>query len=159
MLAARAGFVGQAFGTYAASALSMLDLRDGGWSPSVGLFAALGVLSWFGLRRAALRKPLAAGAIAGLAVWSGLSAGFGVHDHPLLPALTLERLDGTWIALSPLTAGRPAVINLWATWCPPCRVEMPLFTNAQQREPGVSFVFVNQDEGSAVVQHWLSLQP
>ena len=137
----------------------MLDMRDGGWSPSVGLFAALGVLSWFGLRRAALRKPLAAGAIAGLAVWSGLSAGFGVHDHPLLPALTLQRLDGTWIALSPLTAGRPAVINLWATWCPPCRVEMPLFTNAQQREPGVSFVFVNQDEGSAVVQHWLSLQP
>lgn len=44
LLAARAGFVGQAFGTYAASALSMLDMRDGGWSPSVGLFAALGVL-------------------------------------------------------------------------------------------------------------------
>lgn len=159
LLAARAGFVVQAFDAYAASPLSVLDLRDGGWSPWGGLVAALSMLAWFGLRWGTLRKPLAAGAIAGLAVWSGLSALLGVHDRPMLPALTLQRLDGTSIALSPLTAGRPAVINLWATWCPPCRVEMPLFASAQQREPGVSFVFVNQGEGASGVQRWLSLQP
>lgn len=158
LLAARAAFVVQAFDAYATSPWSMLDLRDGGWSPWVGLVAALGVLAGFGWRRAALRKPLAAGAIAGLAVWAGLSSVLGVHDRPMLPALALQRLDGAPIALAQAAAGRPTVVNLWATWCPPCRVEMPLFVNAEQREPGVSFVFVNQGEGAAVVQRWLSLQ-
>ncbi|HZX30474.1 MAG TPA: TlpA disulfide reductase family protein [Rhodocyclaceae bacterium] len=39
-----------------------------------------------------------------------------------LPALTLSGLDGPEQALG--GAGRPAVINFWATWCPPCRAEM-----------------------------------
>lgn len=158
LLAARTGFVVQAFDAYAASPLSVLDMRDGGWSPWPGFVAALGVLSWFGLRSAALRKPLAAGAIAGLAVWTGLSAVLGIHDRTTLPALTLQRLDEAPTALSQAAAGRPAVVNLWATWCPPCRVEMPLLADAQKREPGVAFVFVNQGEGAAVVEHWLSLQ-
>jgi thiol-disulfide isomerase/thioredoxin len=163
LLAARVSFVVQAFDAYAASPASVLDLRDGGWSPWVGLAASLGVLAWFGLRRATLRKPLVAGAIAGLALWSGLSAVLGVHDGPALPALTLQRLDGTPIVLSPSlskeVAGSPTVINLWATWCPPCQAEMPLLASAQQREKGVRFVFVNQGESAAVVQRWLSQQP
>jgi len=41
-----------------------------------------------------------------------------------MPPVPLTRLDGT-----PMRAtdwlGRPLVVNIWATWCPPCRIEMP----------------------------------
>src|SRR6266498_5479773 len=44
-------------------------------------------------------------------------------DHPA-PDFTLTNLDGTNITLSDLK-GQVLLINVWATWCPPCRVEMP----------------------------------
>ncbi len=47
------------------------------------------------------------------------------------------------------------VVNLWATWCPPCREEMPLLALAQQRETGVTFVFVNQGESDKLVRRYL----
>jgi thiol-disulfide isomerase/thioredoxin len=42
--------------------------------------------------------------------------------------------------------GRPLVINIWATWCPPCRREMPVLQQAQHDYPHVTFLFVNQGE-------------
>ena len=44
--------------------------------------------------------------------------------------------------------GRPVVLNLWATWCPPCRREMPAFEQAQAAFPKVAFVMVNQGESA-----------
>jgi thiol-disulfide isomerase/thioredoxin len=38
------------------------------------------------------------------------------------------------------------VINIWATWCPPCRREMPVLQQAQHDYPHVTFLFVNQGE-------------
>jgi len=40
------------------------------------------------------------------------------------PDFTLPTLDGEELTLSSL-AGRPVLINFWASWCPPCREEMP----------------------------------
>ena len=50
-----------------------------------------------------------------------------------LPALTLPCLGpGPDVALDRLT-GRPTLVNLWATWCGPCREEMPLLQAAHDR--------------------------
>ena len=47
-----------------------------------------------------------------------------------LPALTLECLDdGPEVTLSGLR-GRPMIVNVWASWCPPCIAEMPLLQEA-----------------------------
>lgn len=63
--------------------------------------------------------------------------------------------------LRPLRAapGRPAVVVLWASWCAPCREEMPLLAAAQQREAGVRFLFVNQGESAATVGRYLAGLP
>ncbi|WP_312183975.1 TlpA family protein disulfide reductase, partial [Massilia timonae] len=54
--------------------------------------------------------------------------------------------------------GKVAVVNLWATWCPPCRREMPAMQAAQQANPDIGFVFVNQGESSVVVRRFLATQ-
>ena len=48
-------------------------------------------------------------------------------DYPA-PDFTLISLDGTKVTLSDLK-GQVALINIWATWCPPCRAEMPTIEN------------------------------
>ncbi|NLC01196.1 MAG: TlpA family protein disulfide reductase, partial [Pseudomonas formosensis] len=54
--------------------------------------------------------------------------------------------------------GRPTVVNLWATWCPPCRREMPVFEQAQSEFPDVNIVMVNQGESAEQAQAFLTGQ-
>jgi thiol-disulfide isomerase/thioredoxin len=92
-------------------------------------------------------------------VWGAGSTLLGVHDRPTLPTLALQGLDGAPAELHALVKGQPAVVNLWASWCAPCRVEMPAFAAAQQRERGVRVLFVNQGEDAATVRRFLAAQP
>lgn len=71
------------------------------------------------------------------------------------PAMVLTRLEGGAVNLAAVD-GRPTVINLWATWCPPCRREMPALARAQDTHPDVRFLFVNQGEGQTQVADWLA---
>lgn len=67
-----------------------------------------------------------------------------------LPDVDVETFDGTSVSLSAIDG--PAVVNLWATWCAPCRREIPDF-EAVHREVGdeVRFVGINigDDAGDA----------
>ncbi|MBA3430536.1 MAG: TlpA family protein disulfide reductase [Actinobacteria bacterium] len=55
------------------------------------------------------------------------------------PDFTLTLFDGTNFSLSRHLAGdgRPVVMNFWASWCVPCREEMPTFDRVSQRRPDV----------------------
>lgn len=68
----------------------------------------------------------------------GLRQGFAAPDF------TLETLDGSQLTLSKLR-GHPVILNLWASWCLPCRVEMPAIERVYQRhrEDGLVVVGLN----------------
>ena len=69
--------------------------------------------------------------------------------HPA-PDFTLNTLDGEALTLSDLR-GQPVILNFWATWCLPCRAEMPELERLHQRlaEAGVVVLGVNQAETAA----------
>lgn len=82
---------------------------------------------------------------------AGVVAPAPLADHPA-PDFTLNNLDGTKVALSDLK-GQVLLINVWATWCPPCRVEMPTIQAAyeQYHDQGFTVAAVNlQEDPSAV---------
>jgi thiol-disulfide isomerase/thioredoxin len=72
-----------------------------------------------------------------------------------VPSLTFSQLKGPPISLSK-TDGRAAVINVWATWCPPCRHELPMFAEAAARRKDVAFFFVNAGEAPDVIRGYLA---
>lgn len=51
---------------------------------------------------------------------------------------------------------RVVVLNLWATWCPPCRREMPMMTELAAQMPDTDFVFANQGEDAARIEAFLA---
>jgi peroxiredoxin len=67
----------------------------------------------------------------------------------LAPDFTLESLDGKTMRLSDLR-GKAVLLNFWATWCGPCKIEMPWFVDLQNRyaAQGLQIVGVAMDDAS-----------
>ena len=156
LVAARLAFVWQWREQYFDSPLSILDIRDGGWEPTAGVVVAL----LFGLQRAqgraGLRKPvLAAAFTTGMVLLlGGVASLLMASSAAPLPPLTLSSLEGRAVSLAGFT-GKPTVVNLWATWCPPCQREMPVLQQAQVANPDVNIVFVNQGEPAPTIAAFL----
>jgi thiol-disulfide isomerase/thioredoxin len=68
------------------------------------------------------------------------------------PDFTLPTLTGANITLSELQ-GTPVVLNFWATWCGPCRGELPYFEDVAQQKIGeINVIAVNVGESASTVQ-------
>ncbi len=64
----------------------------------------------------------------------------------LAPNFSLKTADGTTIELAKLK-GKVVIVNFWATWCPPCRAEIPDFIKVQdQYKKGLVIVGVSLDQ-------------
>lgn len=65
------------------------------------------------------------------------------------PAFVVETLDGGWLDSEALR-GKVVLVNFWATWCPPCRVEMPGFQRVYEdrRDEGFVVLGLSTDRGS-----------
>jgi cytochrome c-type biogenesis protein len=76
------------------------------------------------------------------------------------PAFTLKDVDGHPVSLSSLK-GKPVLINFWATWCVPCRDELPLIRDAYlaHRAEGLEVVAIDfGDESSGTIRRfWQSM--
>lgn len=153
----RLGFVLRYYDLYLGAPLSLIDFRDGGFDKLAGFATAFIVGAGLSRRASSLRKPLLAATLAGCAVFfvgTVMNQAFAPAATPV-PAIEVRRLDGSTVLLNAFV-GRPLVINLWATWCPPCHREMPVLAAAQLAHPEIEFVFVNQGESAEVVARYLA---
>jgi len=67
----------------------------------------------------------------------------GDEETVAAPDFTVYDTDGNAVSLSDF-AGKPVVVNFWATWCPPCKAELPDFEDAWRKYgEDVAFLFVN----------------
>lgn len=157
LAAARLGYIAQWWEEYRAAPMSMIAIGDGGFSWWVGVPAALAFAWWRTRAARGLRRPLLAGVVAGVAAWfcAGAVLDLAQRSAPPLPDLQLATLDQRPVSLGAY-AGRPVVLNLWASWCPPCRREMPAFEQAEAEFPHVAFVLVNQGESAQQARAFLA---
>lgn len=63
---------------------------------------------------------------------------------PRAPGFTLPDLDGEPVRLADY-AGRPVVLNFWATWCMPCRIEAPSFEAFARSHPEIPVLGIAAD--------------
>ena len=66
------------------------------------------------------------------------------------PTFTLVDLSGKKVSLTQFR-GHPVIVNFWATWCGPCKLEMPWFEEMNQKYKGQGLVILglSQDEGTS----------
>lgn len=157
-IGARLVFVVQYWDLYSSDWFSIIDIRDRGFNIWAGIVVALlwaGVTCW---RIEALRKPTLTALFIGLLGAGSIAFVKGAMTPQItpLPATDLVKLDDRrHVNLADNSQATPRVINLWASWCPPCRKEMPLLVNAAARHHDIRFQLVNQGESAGKVQGYL----
>ncbi len=153
IIGARVGFVVANSASFAAQPWDAFKLWQGGFAPWVGAALAAGTIAFAGLRRRAAFASLVRGAVVAAVVFFAMSSAF-TGPAPDLPGGTFEALRGPDVTLEDIEG--PVVLNLWATWCPPCRREMPMMLDIAAQGDAATFVFANQGEGAAQIGRFLA---
>lgn len=99
------------------------------WRARVRALARFEALIWIGLA-----------AFIGYRIWPQVAAAFGVASTAhAAPSFELATLAGDTVSGDRLR-GKVVLVNFWATWCPPCRVEMPGFQSVYDEKKDDGFV-------------------
>jgi len=157
-LASRITFVIALWDIYQADWLSILDVRDGGFNPFVGWFAG----TTFIIFRARGQRKLMSAYFKSALIASGIIFPLFVLNTLISSQSSVNSLEVVTAEGAPhslnIQTGKPLVINFWASWCPPCRREMPVLQDAQQKHGSIQFVFINQKESPKTARQFLDSQ-
>ncbi len=84
----------------------------------------------------------------------------GTNIGDKAPNFKLADINGNEVMLSNFQGKKAVVVNFWATWCPPCREEMPLFEEIYAENKGKVEIFgINLQESERAVNNFLKAVP
>lgn len=155
LVVARLAYVALNWAAFSGDWAAMLAFWQGGFELWPGAIAAGLVLLLTLPDNRTLTRALAALAVCTFGL-SAMQALIRQPARPLPPVAALHRLDGGAVSLAAYR-GKPVIINLWATWCPPCRRELPMLAELAKTSP-VPIVLADQGEDAARVRDFLSQQ-
>ncbi|MFT5657465.1 MAG: thiol-disulfide isomerase/thioredoxin [Gammaproteobacteria bacterium] len=165
LIGARLGFVTLNWSAYSNTPWEMFYFWQPGYSYSAGLVLGAACALWHIMRYIPEKRRKFMMVLAGSYLIAGITFVIAIEslelfrppDMPgvsdIAPDFKLQDLSGNTVRLSDL-AGRGVVLNFWATWCPPCRREMPLLNDLQKtyETRGLSIIGVNLDESPQLVK-------
>jgi cytochrome c biogenesis protein CcmG/thiol:disulfide interchange protein DsbE len=168
LLGARAGFVGSNWSAYREEPWTALYFWQPGYSLYAGVLTGLVYVVWRLWKRrtpdraAQLSSFASSFALAALVFGAvSMSTRMDLNSDVLqagdqVPDFRLQTLAGEAVSFASLE-GRTVVLNFWATWCPPCRREMPLLDEFQREygPKGVTVVGVNLNEPRPTVRRYV----
>lgn len=168
LIGARLGFVLLNWSAYQNTPWEALYIWQPGFSYAGGLVSGAACALWYFLKYIPDRRRCFVSVLAGSYLAAALVFVATIESMELLrptdlpgvgdiaPDFTLANLSGDAVHLSDL-AGRGIILNFWASWCPPCRREMPLLDNIHKshESEGLSVIGVAIDESPQVVKFFI----
>lgn len=153
--AARLGHVLINFKTFSDEPWRIIAFWQGGFYWPAGALALICCLVILKTSRQRFWSLLPVGLA--LIVWNTIWQLAGDIQRIAVPDHTFETFTGEPYSLAGMR-GTPHIVNLWASWCPPCRREMPMMADLARTSEGVSFIFANQGEGRSAVERYLAAE-
>ncbi|MDO6557614.1 TlpA family protein disulfide reductase [Paraglaciecola chathamensis] len=135
----------------------ILDIRDRGFDTFSSFLAGLFILLFHLHRYPLQRKILLTGTATTILLFSSIQMVINAgNEQSALPNLAFNTPQGSTVNLHHVANQNITVVNLWASWCGPCRREMPALAAAEKRFPQVKFIMLNQREPADVVSEFLT---
>lgn len=168
IVGARLAFVAPNWESYRENLWTILFFWQPGYLPVAGLLSGVGYAIWQvrgcpPSQRIVWLRALGSGFAVGVVAFATFLGAISLTSDAnvlrtgdKIPDFALNNLDGETVRFSDLR-GQVVVLNFWATWCPPCRREMPLLENVYQRhgDRGLAIVGVALDEPADVVTRFV----
>ena len=168
LISARLAYAAANWNAYVEAPWSVVFFWLPGYYPILGIAIATVYFIWRIWRiEVSTRWAFGRAALSSVAVTAiliiGINAMVGLFSDPEIlrngdrfPDFALQSIDGDSVQLADF-AGKSVVLNFWATWCPPCRREMPLLNAAhlQYADQGLAVLGLAVNEPASVVQPFI----